>query len=377
MRLHPQIESLESRIAPAAVVSVDPIKLIAMIDADPGGDNLSIVQGVDGLIDILDNANGGASLTPSGAPEQIRGIIYRGGAGDDVTVTQLQNGIVGVAGGIDEASLPEGFVITDEGGTNSHTIEAAADFFTIGKKFTFTGSSGDDTLNINGAARQKDFIFTGGDGIDTLDLQNSTIVGKVALNALEVMTSGNNRQLGAVTINNAKNVGAPAAIAVAADLISGAVKYTGSLDNDSLSVTGVVNGAITMTGKDGNDSLEVTGTALKAITFIGGLGDDALTITGTVLGAITGNMGAGGANTVDIIASMLGKAITLKGGSGIDTFNVTAWNAGVLTATLGADQDAITTTGVFKSLKLDGGLDSAVHSGAEKTVGKVTRKNFI
>jgi len=128
---------------------------------------------------------------------------------------------------------------------------------------------------------------------------------------------------------------------------------------------------------EGADSLNFTDRMLKGITSTGGGDDDSVTITGTVLGAITANMSTGGANAVDITAVMAGSAIKLAGGDGVDTFHVVAWNAGALTATLGADMDAISTEGVFKSLKLDAGLDSGVHNGAEKTIGKVTRKNFI
>ena len=370
-----QIEALEARIAPAATVVIDPVKLIATITADPVGDDITIIQDSSGLIDILNNANANASLTPSGTAEVILGIIYLGGVGDDKTLTQLQNGLLDVDGFITKPALPEGFIIIEGGGTNEHNIEAMADFVTIGKKFQFIGSTGDDTLSLKNLARTKDFLFAGKDGTDTLDIQNSSILGKLNLSGIEAMTCAANGVFGPTTVLNTNNLGS-ADIAIAADLINGAVKYTGSLNDDTFSLTGVVGGSITVNGGEGINAFSLTGTALKAIKFLGGADDDGFTITGTVLGAITANMGSG-ANAVDIVASMSGKSITLIGGNAVDTFNVTASNAGTLSAKLGADSDDISTAGSFKSLKLDAGIDSGTHNGAEKTLGKITRKNFI
>ena len=368
------IETLESRIAPATV-TLDPIKLIATIEADPGGEDIVILQGTDNLIDILDNNNGGASLTPSGGPEAIRGIIFNGDFGDDTTRTQLQNGNVDGSGFIAEPSLPEGFVINEKGGTNTHTIEAVAEIVTIGKKFELFGAGGDDTFNLRNISRTKDFTCYGDTGVDTLDIQDSSILGKVNLISLENITSNGNRTLGPVTVQTLDNQD-PSVIQLQADYFSGIVKYIGGAADDTLTLSGTVGGAVTFTGGDGLSDFSLTGTALKTIKFLGGSGDDSFSLSGAVLGAITANMGDG-ANIVTITAAMAGKAISLIGGAGVDTFSVTAFNAGVLTAKLGGDADEITTLGVFKGLKLDAQDGGGIHNGAEKTLGKITRKNFI
>jgi hypothetical protein len=368
------IETLESRIAPATV-TIDPIKLIATIDADAGGEDILILQGTDNLIDILDNNNGGASLTPSGGPEAIRGIIFNGRGGDDTTRTQLQSGNVNGSGFLAEPSLPEGFVINESSGTNTHTIEAVAEIVTIGKKFELYGGIGDDTFNLRNISRTKDFVCYGDTGVDALDIQDSSILGKVNFISLENVTSSGNRTLGPVTVQTLDNQD-PTVIQLQADYFSGVVKYIGGTSDDTLTLTGTVGGAITFTGGDGLSDFSLTGTALKTIKFLGGSGDDSFSLSGAVLGAVTANMGDG-ANTVLIAASMAGKAISLIGGAGVDTFSVTAFNAGVLTAKLGGDADEINTLGVFKGLKLDAQDGGGVHNGAEKTLGKITRKNFI
>src|SRR3954469_16777893 len=103
------LEALESRIAPAAVLTVS--RSILTIHSDADGESLSILQGADGTIDVLDASN--HSVMPTGHAQVVRGIIFIGGPGADAPDTKLQAGLRDPYGNIAARSLPAGFVIND------------------------------------------------------------------------------------------------------------------------------------------------------------------------------------------------------------------------------------------------------------------------
>jgi hypothetical protein len=373
-RLAHSLEALESRIAPAATLSISS-RFILTIHSDADGESLTIVQGGDGKIDVLDEAN--QSIMPSGHPQKVRGIVFLGGMGDDQTVTRLQNGLVNDHGFLIGPSLPGGYVVSDPGGNNQHSIEAAEDFATIGGPFRLTAGSSSTTFSLSHVIRQGDLAVRGLAGVDTVDISESSVFGTISLTGIEHFTISQGNVFGSIFANNLQAKG-PSDFTVETELVNGRVIYVGSAADDVVQLITKVSGSITMIAGGGEDTLHIQGQAGSNVTYLGGAaGFDQLQIYGSVLGAITARMGHG-RNEISVIASMNGGNLILTGGAGEDAFDLTVMNGGELHVGLGANEDTLLTRGTFKALYLDGGPDLAIHNGMEDTVGRlVFRRHFV
>ncbi|HEV7403426.1 MAG TPA: hypothetical protein VGO11_10880 [Chthoniobacteraceae bacterium] len=371
-RLAHSLEALESRIAPAAVLSLSS-RFILTIHTDAAGADLTIVQGADGKIDVLDATH---SLMPTGHPQKVSGIVYQGGAGNDFTTTKLQNGLMNDRGYLIGPSLPGGFIISESGGNNHHEIEAVEDFATIGGPFRLTAASTTDFM-LTHVLRQGDLTVRGGAGEQNLQIVESSVFGTLSMTGLEHFTISRGDTFGSIFANNLLATG-PSDFTVEAELVTGRVIYVGSAQDDVVQLITKVNGAITMFARGGEDTLLLQGQAAKSLTYIGGAsGFDHLQIFGSVLGSITAHMGHGH-NEIQIVASMNGGNLVLTGGAGVDGFDVTVLHGGQLHVALGADEDTLETKGTFTALYLDGGRDLGIHNGMEETVGRlVFRRNFV
>ncbi|MGB8169730.1 MAG: hypothetical protein WCF18_19670 [Chthoniobacteraceae bacterium] len=364
-RFHGGIESLEPRIAPAALVAKFAGGTLTV--TGDAATNVVKLQGAGASVEVFDG------MTSLGIFAGVKNIVAKLDGGTTATANFLGGGIAGS-------------VTVVENGPSSFTIGASS---AIGGALAVTGDGLAQTFSVgDNVTVGKALTFAGGLGADSFTIGNNVSIGGNA--TFSGAESGIFNVTNVTTISGSlafKNAATPLAVMIstagAAGLnVTGKVSYAGGLSDDNLFLGGtfsagatfadlkgnngfglaagsIVHGSISMTTGAGNDSINIqSGTVDKDVTLKLGSGNNAFRygIAGSV--TISGNLSFTGGAGDDLWQSFgggmtLGKNLTLQFGDGMNTAT-----AGV---TVGGTKVSITTGSGTDSISIDGSaLNAAV-----------------
>lgn len=406
MELLSQIEPLETRIAPAGLVTVTLTAGKLELVGDAEANNLTIDAVAPGQ--LLITGNNGTT------------VAFGGPAAATATVSGVVNELVSNLGGENDVldlnylNLAKGITITDTAGDNTVQLGSVR----LGGDLSVTGGGGADVVTFD------DYTFVAkavklvlGDGSNAVNLQS----GEGTISSLNLLTgtgsdvvtktSGDWEVKGPLTLvmgdgANDVNFTGGSVIVNGATTITHGTHLLGASSTNLAQSSALFKGAVTISYVDGlnvttinpSNDLVVKG----AFKLIGGSGDDAFTVSGgsALFGAGLSMSGGAGANTTNISPTNLtAKGFTYTGGTGADSVTVsgttntftglaainlgdginsfasggarTFYNAG-LNVTGGAGADAVSMGGTLSltSILLRLGADNDVlsHNGAFLTV---------
>lgn len=277
------LESLESRLAPAGIVTLSMSAGVLTLNGDSLGNDLQITEsGSDWTItsqaggDTLFRMNGGPALASItfAAPLSLKANL--GAGNDDVLISQaLLPGTLNIDGG--EGNDAVDLTGTSIGGTATVRLGNGSDYFTAGGNLYF------------GKGLSVDL----GTGQNTFDVNATSLLSNGSISAIA----------GGTAIEKQTFI-------LAAEL--GDVKGNVSLRTSTVSQTDFVIGALS------DDSLRVSG----GLSLISGSGDDKVTLAGSIetLGTFAMNLGNGSNGVLSSSAALLkANALSYVGGAGLDS----------------------------------------------------------
>jgi Ca2+-binding RTX toxin-like protein len=152
-----QLESLERRDVPAAVITITPTASVVTIEGTDQADTVIVSQAA-GQIMITASSQGGAPVTQQFAVGTVRSIVFTGLGGDDVFINSAKVAVMADGGDGNDTLMggPRNDVLI--GGAGDDTLVGG------GQKDTLLGGDGNDTLM---GGKGNDMLL-GGDGDDTL-----------------------------------------------------------------------------------------------------------------------------------------------------------------------------------------------------------------
>ena len=378
--IHTSPELLESRIAPAGLVTATFLNGHLTIDGADGADHqVTIVKTgkttfrVDGIAtDINELAQTSENfigalkqLTIEGGSgadtfeltklRPLKTFTFHGNAGvDSLTTTNFKtrlNGVIDIALGSETGSIDfsgnrtvlHGALNLDLGGGGSATF--GSPLTVVDGNVAITGGPGGDAVLISGATTlfKANLDFNGGDGDDSFTASGSSlkVKGSVAMDG----GAGTDRFEFAADKQKFGSQGAPALVDLKLGVGPGSVTFAGAsatvlgdlqVDLGGGGGAAQLNSAVTsvaqsvvVTGGAGNDTLGFAGrtTIGRELTFSGDTGDDVLTATGALfaVGRATTMDGGTGATSFDLDVSALAiGALTVTGGTSNDTVSIIA-----------------------------------------------------
>jgi hypothetical protein len=366
------VEPLESRIAPATIVTVEYVAGEKRLEISSGGDVGDTVN-----VEVV----------------QLSKDTFRVRAVDSDTVLQFSGG---------------------------SEMVSVLDFKAALNGLVFTGSDGDDQLRLSGLTGLRFFRFEGVtdpdtrvetqvDGSDRVELNNVTVTGDVSLRfggtGEDFVTLGGSSvkvtgKLETVFGSDGGNLQV-----TAMDSVIGTLNVLGGAGADLVEVSGAranLTSEIVFSAGGGNNSLFVTPDVLSigksavparlnnAITFTSsGTGDDSLTVESAVSAVLGGAVQAsldGGANTVLLggtslkVGAAAGFSLIFEGGAGSDNLTLGALTAalsGGVRTTLGDGANSVTVSGTSTTLGSAAGV-SWMYQGGQNADGiSVTSGKFI
>jgi hypothetical protein len=340
---HEQIEVLESRIAPAGLVTASFTAGVLTLDGDVAANDVHVFNTGPNTYRIEGNATDIKLGTSTAAFQDITGkltsVVINGQDGDDnFQLGNLSLKDLSFNGGADNDSLSL-FNLTTKAGVN---VDFSADgggvtfdgTTVIGGDLTVTcGADGGNTTFIGTAATVKGAVHVvGGAGQDNFDF--SPDAGTISKGFKFDAGDG---------FNSATFSGVAATIGKAAT--GNAIEFNGGVDANSFSVIGNsanIKGNVSFTGGDAVDSVTLSPANLKVdgtTTITAGAEADVIKVQpgiGTLKGAVNFNLGEGNFNSVEFtpgVSLSLGNSLTVTGGSSADSFSI---SGGPLVAIKGA-----------------------------------------
>lgn len=365
------VEPLESRIAPATIVTLEYVAAEKRLEMSSGG---------------------GVGDTVNVEVVQVSKDTFRVRAVDSETVLQI-SGDTGTASVLDFKAALNGLV--------------------------FTGSDGDDQLRLSGLTGLKFFRFEGVtdpvtrvetqvDGEDRVELNNVTVTGDVSLKfggtGQDLVTLGGNSLKVTGRLETVFGADGGNLRVTAMDSVIGTLNVSGGAGADLVEFSGTratVTSEIVFAAGGGSNSLFVTPDVLSigksavparlnnSITFTSsGTGGDSLTLDSGVSAVLGGAVQAsldGGTNTVLLAGASLkvgaaaGFSLICEGGAGTDTLTLGALNAafsGGVRSTLGDGSNSVTVSGISTTLGSATGV-SWLYQGGQNADGiSVTSEKF-
>lgn len=384
-----RIESLESRIAPASLVTVTFTKGVLTLTGDVGAHDFSLtaldatttqLHAATGTLFHMDGVADSDTLLLTGALKSITATL--GDAADHVGLTGLNvGGDVTITGGnganaidINTVSISGGLKIT--GGGDADTITAAAGSFVVKKALTLDlGNGANNFANNATLVVGKDVTYTGGSGTDAFGIMlgSMSIAGNLSLT-----TGAGNATVG---------LGAPNAPILFGVGKKFTIDSTGSLAGDDVNV--IVGGYATKIGGDirvtdgagdltfGTQSVAAAGFRGN-ISIVGGPGEAQvqLALYQFFSKSITVDASASSKSSVLLggFGTSFSSSIHYLGGVGDDSFAIQTYGASggsigtSLVADLGDGKNSVnvvSTAGFFKTAKvITGAGDDEIMVGA-------------
>lgn len=330
------LESLESRLAPAGIVTLSLTSAGALtITGDALANDLQITEsGNDWTVasqsggDTLFRMNGGP-LLPSitfAAPLSLKAIL--GAGNDDLLISKsIVPGTVTIDGG--EGNDVVDFTSTNIGGVTTIRLGNGHDYFTAGgdlffsKGFSVDLGSGQNTFDVNA----KTLLSNGGinalAGGSAVELQTFILAAELADVKGAVMlrtstTSATDFEIGNQQADSLR--------------VSGSLSLLSSAGDDKVTLTGNIEtlGTFALNLGHGVNSVLSNAAGLikaNALSYLGGNHQDSVTFGNQVL-QVSGNMafnGGGGTNLLDLNPASslrIGGLLGYTGGSGNDTLIV-------------------------------------------------------
>lgn len=383
------IEPLESRIAPASLLTVTyDVVSGALTLADDVANNAVGVDADNGFAIFKTGANtyrivdsGGTDIGAPGVTfrdigkvtslsitgdegadnsfltglNALKSLTYDGGAGTDqlIAADLLVKGAASINLGADGGSASFDGALTSIGGDLTVIYGAAGGMVGFGAISTvlkgaviLTGGLGDDVFTFSGAGDTatvgKGIKLTGSDGSDSIFINSrlSAVVGKAAL-------TGNAIEFEGGTGNNLLSINSAGAVS-----LKGNVIFNGGIDADEVALQSsvlTVDGELKINGGGDVDIATIGGskvTLKKAVTIDMADGGSTVSIGANLvaLGSTLSVKGTTGADDMSITVSKFtaGKAVSFDGGAGNDSFTLDASSVlikGALTITGGGDAD--------------------------------------
>lgn len=350
----------------------------AITTADPGGTSLNALSGVSigGNLTFTSTATATAAADFFNLPNLQTGgsVTLTMGSGNN-TVTSLGNAIIGAnlgitgAGGNDTVMNFSGNVggsatFNFGAGTNSLTVIAPGP--RIGKSFSYTGTTGNDTVTLtNGFLIGGKATFNVGAGNNALNTTGNGILA-VGLNMTYTGTTGDDtitfdgplNCLGSVTVNVGGGTNTftnSLFVDIGLNFI-----YNGTSGDDNINLANNSSSSVTVRGNlictlgNGTNAVTVNGSFAIVegkLSILGGTGVDNVTIqnlfVSKTLSIDLGNSMAG--QMLLLLSCQVGQGLFLMGGNNDDTFNLSTLN--VLGTT------AITTLAGNDTLEIDNAID--------------------
>ena len=390
------IESLESRIAPAGLITVAYNAATGALTLD-GADNLDhsarIFQPAPGVLRI--EGESGTEIESAGNVsfdvKRVLSLTINGGAGiDSFSLTNVSlvktftfNGGAGLDDIIAGNLLVKGAVTLDLGANGgAATLDGLST--SVGGDLTVTYGDGGGTVTLAALTStiKGALTATGGLGSDLLMLGG----GKLSVNkGIGMVGNGGTDQL-LLTAAGGSTVGKGAS--------GKALAFDGGGGNDKLLVAGssaIFKGSLSFIGGDSTDELVLSPATLNIagdLSMIGDIGSDTSTfniVSGVVKGAVTIDLGEGSNSfTSNAVLLSLGKTLTVKGGSSTDNLTITGTNLTVKGAVLidhGAGTNSATispglmTLGDSLTYTSLGGTDTVNFTSSSSSVKKAVSIN--
>ncbi len=280
------------------------------------------------------------------APASLLTVTYDAATGALALTDDLANNATGAAADNLVSILKTGantYRIADAGGTDIGATGVA--FLDIGNvtSLSLIGDEGADAFFVTGVNALKTFSFAGGAGIDQLIATDLAVKGAATVdfgaNGGSASFEGSLASIGGdLTVNYGANGGIVNFSAIST-LIKGAVALNGGLGNDQFALTNagntsLVGKGIKLVGSDGNDSVTIDSrlSALvgksavtgNAIEIDGGAGSNSLISNSAGTVTLKGNVlftGGNDADDLSLLSSTLNVdgELRMNGGAGIDT----------------------------------------------------------
>ncbi len=374
------LEPLESRIAPAGVVTVTFMDGVLTIGGADGADhsvevvktglNSFRVDGTDTGINVVGTnskdfrgvlkhvqieGGAGADVLELTNLRPLKSLVFEGNEGvDSLTTNNLRTrgvGTVDIALGSEAGSVDftgaktviNGELKLDLGGGG--TVALRSEATTVRGAVEIIGGEGSDVVTISGGAAHlnRELSFTTGNGDDSFTAEGKILKVKGAISMLG--EGGTNHFTFAAEKNEFGKTNAPGVMDLKVGTGPGSVSFRGEstvllanlqIDLGAGGGTANVNSAVTqvrdgvtIAGGAGNDAVNFEGRASigKTISFLGGEGDDSLVAKGGLFAVkgLTNVDGGSGASTFELNVTKVDlRALSVTGGTSNDTVRIVA-----------------------------------------------------